>query len=86
MYPPSKAFNLKHLEFITKCLPQKKAPGFDLITLPLPPSKVTYFNSVLRTTYFPTSCKFAVILVIPKPQKPPDLPSSYRPISLLPVM
>ena len=42
------------------------------------------FNASLRLSYFPLLWKFATIILFPKPNKPPDLPSSHRPISLLP--
>jgi len=38
----------------------------------------------LRLSYFPTLWKFSQIIMFAKPDKPPDLPTSYRPISLLP--
>lgn len=46
----------------------------------------TIYNSILRLTYFPIQWKYAQIIMIAKPGKPPDQPSSYRPISLLPLM
>jgi hypothetical protein len=42
------------------------------------------FNASLRLTYFPQLWKFSTIVVFLKPKKPPDILSSYRPISLLP--
>ena len=45
---------------------------------------ITYlFNAVLRTTYFPLLWKLKVKM-IPKPLKLLHLPTSYRPICLLP--
>lgn len=38
---------------------------------------------MIRLTYFPALWKFSIIVMIPKPNKPPDTSSSYRPISLL---
>jgi hypothetical protein len=35
--------------------------------------------------YFPAQWKVAQMILIPKPGKPPHAPSSYRPISLLPI-
>jgi hypothetical protein len=40
---------------------------------------------MIRLTYFPALWKFSIIVMILKPKKPPDTPSSYRPISLLPL-
>lgn len=39
---------------------------------------------MLKLTYFPILWKFSVIVMIPKPHKPPDSPESYKPISLFP--
>lgn len=75
-------------------LNSKKAPGYDLIT-----GKVLkemsrkgfimltlIFNAILRLEYFPTQWKVANIIVIHKPGKPNHQTSSYRPISLLPIV
>jgi len=44
------------------------------------------YNSMLRLSHFQKIWKFAVIILVPKPNKPKHLSSSYRPISLLPVL
>ncbi|GBP36910.1 RNA-directed DNA polymerase from mobile element jockey [Eumeta japonica] len=44
---------------------------------------VAIFKSCLKNCYFLRSWKEAVIIDIPKPRKPRDLPFSYKPISLL---
>lgn len=44
------------------------------------------FNSVLRLGYFPIAWKVSDIIVLPKPGKPINEVTSYRPISLLPVV
>jgi len=75
-------------------LDPKKAPGHDQITAQILqelPHKalvlLTYlFNAVLRLQYVPRQWKLARIIMLPKPGKPPEVPSSYRPISLLPVL
>jgi len=77
---------------IVKKLRNNKSPGHDLISnkivknLPLKTIiLLTYiFNAIFRLSYFPTSWKSALIITILKPGKQPDLPESYRPISLLP--
>ncbi|KAL1122174.1 hypothetical protein AAG570_003579 [Ranatra chinensis] len=94
MSVPPPAFSPSEVKYAISKLPTKKAPGFDLITstiLRQLPKKailfLTYiYNSVLRTTYFPLLWKFSQIKMIPKPNKPAKLPSSYRPISLLPLL
>lgn len=89
---PPKAFSPAEVEHCISKFPPKKSPGFDLITYEVAkhlPRKtltlLTYiFNAILRLSYFPFQWKFSIIIVIPKPGKPPDSPTSYRPISLLP--
>ena len=44
------------------------------------------FNSVLKTTHFTSLWKYSIAKMILKPSKPSYLPSSYRPISLLPIL
>ncbi|CAG9133853.1 unnamed protein product [Plutella xylostella] len=70
------------------------APGFDLITpkiLKELPKKAIVFitiliNAILRMSYFPQHWKVSQILMIYKPGKPANLVTSYRPISLLPII
>lgn len=76
---------------ILRSLKNNKAPGFDklpnvclknlgirAITL-----LVSLINSILKISYFPHHWKTAKVIPIHKPGKPSNLPSSYRPISLL---
>ncbi|GBP88720.1 Probable RNA-directed DNA polymerase from transposon BS [Eumeta japonica] len=44
---------------------------------------VAIFNACFKNCYFPPIWKEAVVIGLPKPRKPRDLPASYRPISLL---
>jgi hypothetical protein len=79
---------------ITKNISIKKAPGFDLITgqilKELPRKgivKLTYLiNAAFRLQYVPMQWKVAEVIMIPKPGKPPNEKTSYRPISLLPTI
>jgi len=79
---------------VIKQLNPHKAPGYDLIAgtvLKHLPRKAivlltSIFNSLLRLCYFPVQWKYAQIIMIAKPGKPPTEASSYRPISLLPIM
>jgi hypothetical protein len=44
------------------------------------------FNAVLLRGYFPEQRKVAQVILILKPEKPPNELTSYRPISLLPII
>lgn len=89
---PAKHTSPGEIQYIIRKLPTKKAPGHDLISnlvvKHLPEKSIILlaliFNSMFRLFYFPTAWKHSNIILIPKPDKPPDVPSSYRPISLLP--
>lgn len=92
---PIKKVKVKEVKYvINKNLNQRKAPGWDLITgkilKELPENIVktitALFNAALRLEYFPIPWKVAEIILIAKPGKIPENVSSYRPISLLPVM
>ena len=41
---------------------------------------------MFRLSYYPLTWKFSEIILIPKPNKPPESATSYRPISLLPTL
>lgn len=77
-----------------KVLPVAKAPGYDKIPnsalkhLPkVAIMELTHiYTSCLRLAYFPTKCKWAEIVMIPKPGKDHGLPGNYRPISQLTTM
>jgi hypothetical protein len=70
------------------------APGYDLITdtllKNLPRKAIVYlttlYNGMLRLCYIPVQWKYAQIIMIAKPGKPPTEITSYRPISLLPIL
>lgn len=91
---PPPPFTIAEVRNAVLKLPPKKAPGYDLITgevlKQLPDVAIRFltyiFNSVLRTTHFPIQWKHSIISVILKPSKPAHHASSYRPISLLPVV
>ncbi|XP_052744245.1 probable RNA-directed DNA polymerase from transposon BS [Bicyclus anynana] len=76
---------------VIKGLRKKKAPGPDTISnkaLKLLPVQiinllVNIFNVLLAHCAFPDAWKEATVIGIHKPGKPRDLPTSYRPISLL---
>jgi hypothetical protein len=72
----------------------KKAPSFDLITgviLQQLPKKVIVklthlYNTTLRLQYVPSYWKAVEVIMIPKPGKPVNEVTSYRPTSLLPIL
>ncbi|GBP00744.1 Probable RNA-directed DNA polymerase from transposon X-element [Eumeta japonica] len=82
------------LKAVIKNLNPKKSPGRDKITntmivnLPSVALKTILFifNSMLRTGYFPSTWKQSEIVMISKPGKDVTQVTSYRPISLLPVL
>jgi hypothetical protein len=71
-----------------------KAPGYDLITgkiLQELPKKglraiTQIYNAVPRIEYFPCHWKVGQVIMIAKPRKTPADVTSYRPISLLPLL
>ncbi|KAL4136299.1 hypothetical protein QTP88_007847 [Uroleucon formosanum] len=89
---PVKHFSPNDVKYIIQKYPNRKSPGFDLINAEvakyLPKKAIIHlthiFNAILRLSYFPTVWKFSSIILFLKPNKPPDLATSYRPISLLP--
>lgn len=91
---PPRPVTIQELKRTIIKLQNKKAPGFDLITKEIVtelPKKalvflVTLFNSVLRVQHFPRLWKVSIVTMVHKPGKPPEEPTSYRPISLLPVL
>lgn len=94
MCVPIRSFSPREITREIKSLDKHKAPGFDLITpliLKELPNKVivflaNIFNAILRTSHFPTFWKFSEIIMIHKAGKPEHLVSSYRPISLTPIL
>lgn len=81
------------LHFI-KELKLKKSPGHDkipnIVLRNLTKKGLSFlasiFNACLNISYFPSSWKHSLIIVIHKPGKPSTQVSSYRPISLLPTL
>jgi hypothetical protein len=79
---------------VIKDIHPDKAPGPDGITgraiINSPPSLLAHilviFNAILLTQHFPSLWKVSDIIVLRKGLKSATSPSSYRPISLLPVL
>jgi hypothetical protein len=72
------------VQAIINNLPPKKSPGYDLMTgktlKEVPTLRIQYltqfFNAILLCGHFPAQWKFAQIILIPKPGKPPPQLSS----------
>jgi hypothetical protein len=85
---------LKELKNEISKLQSKKAPGYDLITgqvIKELPEKAVHkllliINAAFRQKLVPRQWKVAEVIMIQKPDKPPNDRKSYRPISLLPVI
>jgi hypothetical protein len=92
--PPLKAFSPTQVHQAINQLYPHKAPGHDLldgtILKNLPRKAIvllaSIFNSTLRLCYFPVQWKYAQIIMIAKPGKPPTEASSYRPIRIFPML
>jgi hypothetical protein len=91
---PMKHTSPSEIKYFIFKLKDKKSPGYDLIInkiLKFLSKKsivlLTYlYNSMLRLSYFSLIWKSLTIIIIHKPNKPKNEASSYRPISLLPVL
>lgn len=91
---PLKPFTIREVEEEIQKINTKKSPGYDLITgtiIKQLPTKAIQalthlYNSILRVRHFPSQWKTAQIIMILKPGKPPTEITSYRPISLLPIL
>ena len=83
---PFTLHELKHALMDTK----NTAPGGDKITYimlkHLPPNFTNiilhFYNQLFTKNQFPTLWRNAIVIPIPKPNKDPHVPDSYRPISL----
>jgi hypothetical protein len=92
--PPIRVFSPTEIRKIIKTLNPHKAPGHDLITGTLLKNLqrkaivylTTLYNGMLRLCCIPVQWKYAQIIMIAKPGKPPTEINSYRPISLLPIL
>jgi hypothetical protein len=92
--PPLKPVTPQEIYRTIRNLKDKKAPGFDLITkeilMQLPRKAILFltvlFNGILRVQVFPSLWKVSQIMMIRKPGKPAHEMTSYRPISLLPIL
>lgn len=91
---PLKPFSLGEVRGQLLLTNNRKAPDYDLIVgevLQNLPRKAlvlltSIYNSILRLCHIPEQWKHVLIIMILKPCKPPTQPSSYRPVSLLPLM
>jgi hypothetical protein len=89
---PAKPIFPSEIVTVIQKLRPNKAPGHDEITNKIAKNLskksimfLTHlYNSMLRLSYFPSTWKHSVIIMISKPNKPKYLTSYYRPISSLP--
>jgi hypothetical protein len=92
--PPIPRVRCTEVQAIISSLHPKKSSRYDLITgrilQALPSIAIQFltqlFNAALLLGYFPAQWKIAQIILLLKPGKPPHDITSYRPISLLPVV
>jgi hypothetical protein len=92
--PPIPRFTTANVQTAIHHLNPKKSPGYDLITgkilkelLPFGIKFLAHlFNAILLLNYFPSQWKVAYIILLLKPGKPPHALTSYRQISLLPIV
>jgi hypothetical protein len=84
MSRPTKHTSPSEIQFIIKKLVNNKYSGHYLITNRIIIIHLTHiFHFIIRLSYFLTTWKQSIIVLIHKQGKPPDLPFLYRPISLL---
>jgi hypothetical protein len=91
---PNKKFTVTEVRDVINKLRTTIAPGYYLITgvilKQLPEVgllAITYiYDSILRAGYFPGQWKVSQTVAISKSGKPPEEATSYRPISLLPLL
>ena len=85
---------MKEVHYFITQLKDKKTPGYDNINSKiikeLPIKAIRFLtiiiNAVFHLNHFPSQWKVAQIILILKPGRISDHASSYRPISLLPIM
>jgi hypothetical protein len=88
---PVKSFTPNDVKYVLQKCSLSKSPGYDCVIAEvarsLPTRTIVYithiFNTSLRLSYFLLLWKFATIIILSKPNKPVDLPSSHGPINLL---
>ncbi|GBP27303.1 RNA-directed DNA polymerase from mobile element jockey [Eumeta japonica] len=91
---PLKHVTLYELSREIRKLKEGKCPGYDLVDATLLkqlPKKgllliLAIFNACLRLSFYPSQWKIAQVVMIQKPGKPSHDVTSYRPLSLLPVV
>jgi len=84
-------FSIEEILVAVRSLPNNKAPGPDEVTNEIIKVAVSCdshkfhraMNSCLQGSRFPTRWKHGKLVLIRKPGKPLDNPSTYRPICLL---
>jgi len=86
--PPIKTYLYCWISIHNIQTPSKEVSWLELNQLPKKEIVLlTYmFSLMLQLSYFPIRWKYSTIRLILKRKKPPDYLSSYRPISLLPIL
>jgi hypothetical protein len=92
--PPINRLKRAEVQEVINNLKPKKSSGYDNIIgnilKELPIIGIKYptqlLNTVMLKAFFPAQCKVAQIILILRPGKPPNEITTYRPISLLPVV
>ncbi|GBN69136.1 hypothetical protein AVEN_153526-1, partial [Araneus ventricosus] len=84
-------FTRQEIAHVIKSLPNGKAPGIDNLILKslnkeYPDLLHSLYNKCLEISTFPDSFKISNIILFQKLGKDPKLPTSYRPIALLPTL
>lgn len=89
-FPFIERVRLNEIQDLIKSLNIKKACGYDKISNRLIENAIIlfmkFFYSCLSFGYFPSAWKISKVIAFPKPGKNHCIPSSYRPITLLPVI
>ena len=90
---PSPPISVKHVRHIISCLDASKSSGpdgipvivFKKLSPKLSPILLKLFSKCVEASEFPSCWKIASVVPVPKKGCDSAQPSSYRPISLLPI-
>lgn len=85
---------MRELKYVISQQNPKKAPGYDRIDIRLiknllktsPDLLLLLYNKCFQLGHFPNAWKKGIVIFFRKKNKNPKVPTSYRPITLLPMM